>query len=65
MEPTTITPAHMTQEQAAEYLGVKSETLNTWRCKRQHAIPYYKVGRLIRYRKADLDAWLEQRRVAA
>lgn len=45
-------------EQAAVYLGVTPRTLEVWRCVKRHAIPYIKVGRLVKYRQTDLDAWL-------
>jgi len=48
----------MTPSQAAAYLGVKTQTLSVWRCKKRHSLRYYRVGRLIKYRRADLDAWL-------
>lgn len=49
--------------QAAEYLGVKAGTLATWRCTKAHRIPYIKIGRLVYYRRCDLDAWLQTRLV--
>ncbi len=52
----------MTPEQAAEYLGIASQTLAVWRCRRRYGLPYHRVGRLIRYSRTDLDAWLEERR---
>lgn len=51
-------------EQAADYLGVMPRTLEVWRCVKRHAIPYIKVGRLVKYRQADLDAWLASRTVS-
>ncbi len=51
--------------EAAAYLGVTERTLEVWRCTKRHAIPYLKVGRLVKYRKAALDAWLESRTVGA
>jgi excisionase family DNA binding protein len=42
------------------YLGIKPKTLYA----RVKEIPHYKVGRLIRFRKEDVDAWMEQHRVA-
>jgi excisionase family DNA binding protein len=50
--------------QAAEYLGVTVGTLEVWRCSKRYQIPYYKTGRLVEYRRSDLDSWLESRRVA-
>jgi excisionase family DNA binding protein len=48
---------------AAEYLGVTENTLSVWRCVKRHAIPYIKVGRLVKYRQSDLDTWLASRTV--
>lgn len=48
---------------AADYLGVTPRTLEVWRCVKRHAIPYIKVGRLVKYRQTDLDAWLESRTI--
>lgn len=47
--------------EAAEYLGVSQDTLSVWRCVGRYNIPFVKVGRLVRYRKSDLDSWLESR----
>jgi excisionase family DNA binding protein len=51
----------LSSEQAAAYLGVTKSTLATWRCTGRYAIPFVKVGRKVRYRKADLDRFFEQR----
>jgi len=50
-------------EQAASYLGCTPETLRVWVSKRK--VPFVKVGRLTRFLKKDLDAWLEKHRVLA
>jgi excisionase family DNA binding protein len=55
----------LTTEQAAAYLGVNPRTLEVWRCTKRHAIPYIKVGRLVKYRKAELDLWLSRQTVGA
>ncbi len=47
--------------EAAAYIGVSENTLSVWRCVGRYAIPFIKVGRLVRYRVSDLDAWLESR----
>jgi excisionase family DNA binding protein len=51
----------LTTEQAAEYLGCQPQTLTVWRSTGRHNLRYIRVGRLIRYRLADLDAWIEKR----
>jgi excisionase family DNA binding protein len=50
-----------TPPEAAAYIGVSENTLSVWRCVGRYAIPFIKVGRLVRYRASDLDAWLESR----
>lgn len=50
---------------AAAYLGVTPRTLEVWRCTKRHAIPYIKVGRLVKYRQSDLDTWLAAQTVGA
>ena len=60
MTPTTelLSPA-----EAAHRLGVTVNTLETWRCNKRYRLSYIKVGGRVRYRQADLDAFLESRRV--
>lgn len=47
--------------EAAEYLGIKENTLAVWRCVGRYDIEYVKVGRLVKYRKSALDAFLDRR----
>jgi len=50
----------MTAEELGEFLGHVSEgTLGNWRYK-GHGPRFYKAGRRVLYRKADVLAWLEQ-----
>ena len=49
---------------AAAYLGVAVATLETWRCTQRYALKYVKVGRYVRYRQSDLDAFIASRVVA-
>jgi predicted DNA-binding transcriptional regulator AlpA len=43
----------------AEMLGVKETTLTTWRSKKRYPLRFLKIGKLIRYRKSDVDAFLD------
>lgn len=54
-------PELLTTTEAAGYLSTKPHTLEIWRCTRRYALPYIKVGRNIRYRREDLDAFLRTR----
>lgn len=49
-----------TRSQAAQYLQLSPATLATWACTHRHNIPYIKLGRCVRYRKVDLDQFLER-----
>jgi hypothetical protein len=48
----------LTDEQTAGVLQVPTGTLANWRCARTEGPPFIKVGRLVRYRRSDLDGWL-------
>ena len=49
-----LTPATMNIAQAAAYIGIAKSTLYTWRTRRPGFGP-----RALRYRRSDLDAWIE------
>ena len=46
---------------AANYLGLAVQTLSRWRVE-GGGPPYLKLGSRVRYDRADLDEWLDQRR---
>jgi len=49
---------HLTQSEAAAYLGVSEITLEQWRFKKTGP-KYYKPSKIIYYMKEDLDAWVK------
>ena len=49
------------ERKAAAVLGLSPGTLSVWRSTGRYQVPFVKVGHLVRYRVADLDAWLESR----
>jgi excisionase family DNA binding protein len=58
---TKETNSLLTDAEAAAYIGVSPGTLTVWRCTGRYNLPYIKVGRLVRYRQSDIDAWLAKR----
>ncbi len=51
----------MTPQEAAKYIGVSEATLRLWRS-RGEGPRYFRAGeKLVRYRRSDLDAWIETR----
>jgi excisionase family DNA binding protein len=53
----------LSRKEAAEILGVTPGTLAVWACTRRHNLPFIKVGRAVRYRRKDLEAWMASRTV--
>jgi excisionase family DNA binding protein len=51
----------LTRAQAAEYLGLKEQTLAVWAATGRHNLTFVKIGGRVRYLRADLDAWIESR----
>ena len=55
----------LSNDDAAKYIGVTPRTLEVWRCTKRYQIPFIKVGRLVKYRKSALDAFLDSRTIGA
>ena len=53
----------LTREEAAAYLGIKPGTLAVWRTRKRYNLPVVKVGSLVRYRRSDLEKFLDRRTV--
>lgn len=49
----------LTIKEVAEYLGIPVTTLYQWRYHRTGP-PGLRVGRHVRYRRSDLDEWIER-----
>lgn len=46
---------------AATMLDLSPGTLSVWRSTGRYNLPFLKIGRNVRYRRADLQMWLEAR----
>lgn len=53
--------AMLNEDEAAELLGIKPQTLAVWRCRGANDLKFVKVGRAVRYRLSDVEAWVEKR----
>lgn len=49
----------LTHPETAEYLRIEEQTLRKWRL-HGSGPPFVRVGKRIRYRQADLEAWLQE-----
>lgn len=50
----------LNRKEAAEFLGVKPNTLANWTCTHRYRLPYIKIGKLVKYRLSDLEAFIEE-----
>jgi excisionase family DNA binding protein len=56
-------PQYLTEQQVAERLGVSlSVVQNMRRAGTADPLPFFKIGKCIRYAETDLHDWLERRR---
>jgi len=51
----------LAEKEAADFLQLAPGTLSVWRSTGRYALPFLKVGAKVRYRRGDLQAWLESR----
>lgn len=55
--------ALLTRKQAADYLGIKESTLAVWACTKRYDLPVVRVGRLVKYRLTDLEAFVDRQTI--
>lgn len=51
----------LTRKQAAEYLNISPGTLAVWDSTKRYDLKPIKIGSLVRYRKSDLDKYLDEK----
>ena len=62
---TAVASPLLSRREAADFLGVAPQTLAAWKTAGRYDLPVVKVGRLAKYRLADLDAFLQRNTSAA
>lgn len=60
--PTTNDDEWLRYREAASLLSVTPGTLTVWVCNGRYALPYYKIGRNVLFKRSELLAWLATRR---
>jgi hypothetical protein len=58
-------PKRFSERQAAEFLGLRYQSLKNMRCNGRPVPAYYRIGGKIVYRLIDLQEWMKARRVDA
>ena len=61
VNPVSPTSDLLNEVQAASILDTSVGTLQVWRSTGRYKIPFIKIGRNVRYKRADLEAWIESR----
>jgi excisionase family DNA binding protein len=56
-------PQLLSNDEAADFLGISPGTLVVWRSTKRYTVPFLKVGRKVLYDVDDLVAWLESCKV--
>lgn len=51
----------LSPQEVAEILGVKTSTLATWRSQERELYKFVGVGRLVKYRREDVEEYIAQR----
>ena len=51
-------------EEAAKYLDVNKDTIRNW-IKKNNDIPAHKIGKLWKFKKSELDAWIKSGKSAS
>jgi excisionase family DNA binding protein len=51
----------MSRREAAAYLGIAEMTLAIWHSTGRYNLKFYKIGRLAKYKRSDLDAFIASR----
>ena len=48
-------------QEAADFLQLSPGTLSVWRSVGRYSLPFVKIGAKVRYRRGDLQTWLDSR----
>ena len=51
----------LAEQEAADFLQIAPGTLSVWRSTGRYGLPFVKIGARVRYRRGDLQAWLDSR----
>lgn len=58
---TATNSEYLTPNGFAAEFGIPESTQAVWRSTGRYGLPYIKLGRLVRYRRSEIEAWLASR----
>ena len=50
----------LSRKEASKFLGVQENTLAVWATNKRYKLPFYKVGRLVKYKISDLEKFIQE-----
>ncbi|WP_310600049.1 helix-turn-helix domain-containing protein [Desulfobulbus sp.] len=54
----------LSPEEAAAMLGTTPGVLSVWRSTHRYPLPWVKIGRSVRYRPSDIEAFIDSRTIS-
>ena len=60
-----MTKGLLSTKEAAEILGFNEETLQRWRRDGSIKIPFCRIGRIVKYKRSDIDNFIKKSRIAS
>ena len=61
MQANTVKTDWINPSQFEQDYGVKESTQAVWRSTGRYSLPFYKIGRLVRYKRSEVETWLDSR----
>jgi len=49
----------LSRKEASQFLGIQENTLAVWATNKRYNLPFYKVGRLVKYRLSDIEKFIQ------
>ena len=56
---TNLKDKLLTRKEASQFLGIQENTLAVWATNKRYNLPFYKVGRLVKYKITDLEKFIQ------
>jgi hypothetical protein len=59
---TNIIQKLVSEKEACKILDCRPNTLAVWRTNKRYNLPFYKIGRLVKYKISDLEEFIQEGR---
>jgi len=59
---TNVIQKLVSEKEACKILDCRPNTLAVWRTNKRYDLPFYKIGRLVKYKISDLEEFIQEGR---